>query len=275
MKIRYLVVFIALTLPLSMFSQEFRGTISGVVTDATGGTIAGAKVAVTETHTNTRVDVVTESTGQYTAAFLLPGDYDIAAKTPGFKEYIRKGVHVGAGEHPVIDFEMEVGDTSQAVTVTAEVPLVESSTGSTAQVITTEEVEDFPLNGLTPMMLGRLAMGVISTNEPGPVRPFDNGAASSFTMGGTAAQTSEILINGAPNAGFSRQMAYSPPQGAVTEVRAYSFESDAAFGHTGGGTVGERLQERGRLSCIHSHREPAARRDRGDSPLRRRQLVRV
>jgi hypothetical protein len=84
---------------------------------------------------------------------------------------VRQGLTLSTGEHPVIDFQLEVGDTSQAVTVTAEVPLVESSTGSTGQVITTEEVEDFPLNGLTPMMLGRLAMGVISTNEPGPVRP--------------------------------------------------------------------------------------------------------
>jgi hypothetical protein len=233
---RTICVFLCFTGGL-LHSQEFRGTFSGTVKDRQGAAIPRAKVTATAVSTGVTTTTLTETSGAYTIPFLQPGEYTLRAEAPAFKVAVRQGLTLSTGEHPVIDFELEVGDTSQAVTVTAEVPLVESSTGSTGQVITTEEVEDFPLNGLTPMMLGRLAMGVISTNEPGPVRPFDNGAASSFTMGGTAAQTSEILINGAPNAGFSRQMAYSPPQGAVTEVRAYSFESDAAFGHTGGGTI--------------------------------------
>jgi hypothetical protein len=88
MKLRYLVVF-ALALPLALSAQEFRGAISGAVTDATGGSIAGANITVTEIRTNTRIEAVTESTGQYTAPFLLPGDYDVSAKMAGFKEYVR------------------------------------------------------------------------------------------------------------------------------------------------------------------------------------------
>src|ERR1700755_1747684 len=89
-----LVAALAFTLPLALFSQEFRGVISGAVTDATGASVAGAKITVTETHTNVKTQVVSESTGQYTAPFLLPGDYDITAQMQGFKEFIRKGVHV-------------------------------------------------------------------------------------------------------------------------------------------------------------------------------------
>lgn len=218
-------------------AQEFRGTFSGSVTDRQGAAIVRAKVTATEINTGVPTATISEASGAYTIPFLQPGGYSIRAEAPGFKVAVRQGLTLSTGQHPVIDIVLDVGASNQSVMVTAEVPLVESSTGSTGQVITTEEVEDFPLNGLTPMMFGRLAMGVISTNEPGPVRPFDNNAASSFTMGGTASQTSEILINGAPNSGFSRQMAYSPPQGSVTEVRAYSFESDASFGHTGGGTI--------------------------------------
>ena len=142
-------------------AQEFRGAISGAVTDATGGTIAGAKVTVTETHTNTKIEAVTESTGQYTAPFLLPGDYDIAVKMAGFKEYVRKGVHVGAGEHPVIDIRLEVGDATLSVEVTAEAPLVNSENASVGHAITTKEVEDLPLNGGSPWMLSQLEIGVI------------------------------------------------------------------------------------------------------------------
>src|SRR5581483_4254045 len=105
------------------------------------------------------------------------------------------------------------------------------------QTVTTEEVEDLTVNGRTPMMLANLAMGVISTFEPGPVRPFDNSAPTSISMGGAPAGTNESLMNGAPNAGFGNAMAYSPPQDAVTQVRANAFESDASYGHTGGGVV--------------------------------------
>ncbi len=220
-----------------LHAQEFRGTFSGSVTDRQGAAIAKAKVTATEIRTGVPTSTLSETSGAYTIPFLQPGEYTIKVEAPGFKVAVRQGLTLSTGEHPVIDVVLDVGDINQSVTVTGEVPLVESSSGSTGQVITTEEVDDLPLNGMTPIMLSRLAMGVISTNEPGPVRPFDNGAASSFTMGGTASSTNELLINGSPNAGFSRQMAYSPPQGAVTEVRAYSFESDASFGHTGGGTV--------------------------------------
>jgi hypothetical protein len=78
-----LAVVFALALPLAMFSQEFRCAISGAVTDATGASIAGARITVLETRTNTKVEVETEATGQYTAPFLLPGDYDITARVAG------------------------------------------------------------------------------------------------------------------------------------------------------------------------------------------------
>ncbi len=93
---------------------------------------------------------MSESTGQYTATFLLPGDYDISAQMPGFKEVIRKGIHVGAGEHPQIDIQLEVGDTAQSVEVTAEVPLVNNENASVGSSLSTKEVEDLPLNGGSP-----------------------------------------------------------------------------------------------------------------------------
>ena len=82
------------------------------ITDPTGATVPGAKVTVTETHTGTKIPAVSDNSGQYTAPFLLPGEYDIAVQSPGFKEALRKGVHVGAGDHPVIDFRLDVGDVS-------------------------------------------------------------------------------------------------------------------------------------------------------------------
>src|ERR1035438_181897 len=115
---------LTLLIPVALFAQEFRGTISGSVTDPTGAAIASAKMTVTEEHTGTRIPTGSDGAGQYAATFLLPGDYDIAVASPGFKESLRKGVHVGAGDHPVIDVKLAVGDVDRSVEVTADAAMV-------------------------------------------------------------------------------------------------------------------------------------------------------
>ncbi|MBZ5620338.1 MAG: carboxypeptidase regulatory-like domain-containing protein [Acidobacteriia bacterium] len=236
-----LLAVLALSVPLTLFSQEFRGTISGVVTDPSGASIPGAKVTVTEINTGTKLEAVTEPTGQYTAPLLLPGDYDIAVKTQGFKEAVRKGVHLGAGEHPVIDVQMAVGDTSLSIEVTADAPLVNSENASVGSTITTKDVEDLPLNGGSPWMLAQLEMGVIyspftgNDTSSGAMNTYDS--SNNFSIAGTPTQSSEILLNGAPNSTWDMRSAYTPPKDAVQEVRAKVLDTDAAFGHTRGGTI--------------------------------------
>jgi hypothetical protein len=87
------------------------------------------------------------------------------------------------------------------------------------------------------MMIAQLAIGVIATGQPSLVHPFDSGAASAWSIGGTPAQTAEIMMDGAPNATWDNRMAYAPPQDAVQEVKVKAFDSDASYGHTAGGTI--------------------------------------
>src|SRR5665213_286601 len=237
---KFRLVVLALSLSFSAFSQEFRAAVSGEVTDTSGADVPAAKVDVAEIHTNTKPDVTTDASGKYNVLALLPGDYDITVVAPGFKASARKGLHIGAGEHPQIDFKLEVGDTTQSIEVTADVPIVNSENASVGQAVTTKEVEDIPLNGRSPIMLAQLAVGVI----PSPynstltlVHPFDTNNA--FSIGGTVNQTSETLLDGSPNATWDGRTAYSPPQDAVQEVRVKAFDSDASFGHTGGGTINQ------------------------------------
>jgi len=242
MKLRYQVVF-ALMLPLGMHSQEFRGNISGAVTDPTGAAIPGAKVVVTEVHTGTRIQTVVESTGQFTAPFLLPGDYDISVQTQGFKEAVRKGVHLGAGEHPVLDFKLSLGDSAQSIEVTADAPLVNSENATVGGAITTKEVEDLPLNGGSPLMLAQLEIGVIYSpfNSSSTVlQTYDS--SNNFSLAGTPTQSSEMLLNGAPNATWDMRLAFTAPKDAVQEVRVKVVDTDAGFGHTRGGTINQVLK---------------------------------
>ena len=169
---RSFVAALVMLLPLALSAQEFaRNHQRFGVTDASGAQIAGAKVTVTEVNTNTKTQTVSDGSGHYTAPFLLPGDYDIAVTAPGFKEALRKAIHVGAGDHPVIDFKLDLGDTAQTIEVTADVPLINSENSSVGQAITTKEVENLPLNGGTPLAFAALSMGVIATGQPGLIPP--------------------------------------------------------------------------------------------------------
>jgi hypothetical protein len=229
-------------IPAALFSQEFRGTISGTISDPTGAMIANVKVTVTETHTGTKVPTVSDSGGHYTVPFLLPGDYDIAAQIEGFKGFVRKAVHLGSGDHPVIDIRLDVGDMTQSIEVTADAAQLNTENASTGQSITTKEVEELPLNGRTPLMLASLSLGVTGIGQPGLIHPYDAAGAAGWSIGGAYAQTSELLIDGSPNASWDGRQAYSPPQDAVQEVRIKAFDTDAAFGHTAGGTLNQVLK---------------------------------
>ena len=228
-----------LLVAIPAFGQEFRGTLSGDITDPGAAAVANAQVTVTETHTGTAIHTTSDAAGQYTAPFLLPGDYEVHVAAAGFKEFTRRGIHVGAGDHPVIDVRLEVGASSQTVEVTADATLLNSENASIGQAITTKEVEEMPLNGRTPMMLAQLALGVVATGQPSLIHPFDSGGASAWSVGGSYAQTSELLVDGSPDATWDGRLAYSPPQDAVQEVRVKAFDSDAAYGHTGGGTLNQ------------------------------------
>ena len=232
----------ALLFVIPGFSQDLRGTLGGIVSDPTASPIAGAKVTVIETHTGAKSQLETDGSGHYSALSLLPGDYEISARFEGFKEFVRKGVHLGAGEHPAIDITLQLGDATQSISVTEDAPLVNSENASIGQAITTKEVENLPLNGGTPLVLASLAIGVLATGQPSLIHPFDSGAAAGWSIGGNPGQTNEILINGSPDATWDGRLAYSPPKDAVQEVRVKAFDSDAGFGHTGGGTLNQVLK---------------------------------
>jgi hypothetical protein len=242
----------------ALFGQEYRGTFSGSVTDPQGSAVPRATITAVETRTGTKTVATSESTGEYTLPFLMPGEYQITAEAAGFKRAVRKGLKLSAGEHPVIDLRLEVGAVNEAVTVTEEAPLVTAASASVGQVVTTREVEDLPVNGRAPIMLMTLSMGVLG-GAPGPVRPFDL-PGGGFIIGGISG-SNEFLLNGAPNASSVTSAsiaanttsggasAYSPPEDAVQEVRVNAFDSDAAYGHAGGGSAN--LITRSGTNSIH------------------------
>ena len=220
-------------------AQEFRGTISGTVTDTSGAVVPGAIVTVKETATGTTNTTKSDAAGQYVVPFLLPGSYSVTIAMPGFQQVTRGGITLQSQEHPIIDLALSVGEESQVVTVTSDAPLVDQANASVGQVISTESVENLPLNGRTPTTLAELSVGVITTAAPQIVHPFDNAAGNSWSMGGTPNQVSEVLLDGSPDLTLLGALAYAPTQDSVREVSVRPFDTDASFGHTIGGVINQ------------------------------------
>jgi hypothetical protein len=220
-----------------LHAQEFRGTITGRVVDAQGAAVPGAKITVTLISTAARSNTTSGSDGLYTVPFLSPGRYRLEVEATGFKHYLQDNLEVNAGDRVGLDIHLELGQLNETVTVTAEAPMLDTTTATAGQVINSAQVDNMPMNGRTPLVLAQLAFGVVPNSDPKFNRPFDNAGPSGFSMGGAPSQTNELLVDGAPDTTWDLRVSYNPPVDAVQEVRVHAFEADAAYGHTGGGTA--------------------------------------
>ncbi len=223
---------------VSCLAQEFRGTITGRVTDPQDAVVPGTRVLATQVETGARYQTVASADGQYALPFLAPGNYSLSAEAGGFRGYRRDGLRVGTNERVEIDVRLEVGSTAETVTISAEAPLLQTSTASLGQVINEKQVENMPLNGRSPMMLAQLAVGVIAGQaDMNQARTFDDTRQSNYSIGGAPSGRTEILMDGSPSMSQLTLVAFTPPVDAVVEVKVETFQADAAYGHSGGGTI--------------------------------------
>ena len=180
-----MVAILLLCVPLR--SQINTGRISGVITDQSGGAIAGAKVTVTEVATNVSRSLTTDSAGGYAAPNLLPGTYTVHVEFAGFANFDRQNVEVGAGGDIRVDVALRPGQQSQTVTVTESIPLVNTTNAQTGGTLETSVIESIPLNGRNYRWLVEYVPGVMT--QPG------EGIGSSMTNGG-GTDWVNFMVNG-------------------------------------------------------------------------------
>jgi hypothetical protein len=111
-------------------AQEARGTLLGRVMDPSNAVVVGAKVDAHNTDTGVHFTSTTNSSGDYLIPFLIPGPYTITVESTGFRTYSRKGIVVRVNDQMAVDVTLEVGQASQTVQVTAETPMLDTSTAS-------------------------------------------------------------------------------------------------------------------------------------------------
>ena len=150
------------------YAQAPTGTITGIVNDSTRAVVADARVSIANPATAQTWTVNTSAEGIYTAAALLPGEYQVIAEVPGFKR-TRVEARVEAGTTTSVDLVLELGAVTDSVTVTAAVPVVHYDHHQIGGVVGREQIASIPLNGRNFLELAKLEPGVTS-----PVRGVGN-----------------------------------------------------------------------------------------------------
>ena len=128
-----------------LLAQSGRGTITGTVQDGTGALVPGAEVVITNKASGVETKATTTSTGIYRAPYLEPGNYQVSAALKGFKTAVRDNVPVLLTQTVTLDFTLEVGEVTDTVTVSAEAPLLESSTAEIGINATEKEFHTWPI----------------------------------------------------------------------------------------------------------------------------------
>ena len=226
-KLLVLVSVLVVALPTLSEAQVGGGQITGIVTDSREAPVPGATVTATLSTRSSGRSVVSSSSGVYTVAGLQPGEYRVDIELTGFRTIRRQGVRVETGETVRLDFTLEVGALTDAVTVVADAPIVRAETASLGTVIENEQVVQLPLNGRLFIMLAAIAPGVAL--PPNSVLPRINGGRP---------RTNEYLFDGIsvlqPEPG---QLAFYPIIDAVQEFKIESNSPPAEFGRFNGGVV--------------------------------------
>ena len=220
--------------------QSMRATLTGRVTDPTGAIGPHAKIVVTDTDTGVKTMLESNSAGVYTAPFLPPGTYEISVSRPGFKTYLHTGLQLQIMQTVTENVVLQLGAVNETVTVRGGTPLIDTASVNTGQSLSSVQAEELPSNGRSPMGYAHLLYGVVAKGKHSMVqmRPFDNGAASDFSLGGGNSQSNEVLLNGVPNmVDGGRVSAFSPELDAVQSVRVNEYSVNTDQGDTSGGIV--------------------------------------
>lgn len=217
-------------------AQDFRGTLVGKVTDVTGAILPGVTVVVTNNDTKISQTVITDKDGTYRVPFLNVGVYTVTVSLSGFKKIERPKMEVKVGDAARADFALEPGPQTEVIQVTAETPLLNTTTGVSGLTIDAKQIAQLPLGDGTAYMLTRLAPGIMDTSDLHFSRPMDNGNLSGITANGVQGGN-EFTIDGTSNLSNTRGVGFSPPSGAIGQFKVQTNGFDAQYGHTAGAVV--------------------------------------
>lgn len=195
---RLSVIFTNLWLLSVSAGAQVSATLSGRVTDSTGGVVAAATVKANDLDTGVSRTVVTSQVGQYEMVALPLGRYELRAAKQGYAEQIRTGVVLVVGQDATADLVLRVGQVKEQVTVTEDVPIVNVSTQDISGLVGEKQVKELPLNGRSYDLLLPLNPGIVNftSQKTGGIGVSNSTTGNNFAVSGNRPQQNLFLLNG-------------------------------------------------------------------------------
>ncbi|MFL6254186.1 MAG: carboxypeptidase regulatory-like domain-containing protein [Pyrinomonadaceae bacterium] len=220
----------------STVHAQSTASIEGQVSDQDGAVVRGVEVTAVSRELSFRRTAVTDEAGRFQMAALAVGVYRVEARLPGFKTQIVESAALEVGKSFTLYFQLQVGDVSQAVTVTADRELTELSTMAVGRVVDQRAVQETPLNGRYFLDLG--------LRVPGSVTPPQNAFSASparglgslaFNTAGNREETVNYLVNGITlnNLTFS-SVSFQLPINTIREFKVDNSTFSAQYGESSG-----------------------------------------
>jgi hypothetical protein len=227
-------------------AQEFRSTLTGQVTDPSGAVVPNAAVTAVKNDTHQTYQAKTDHTGIYSIPYMLPGLYTVMVKAPGFKTHVQEKVLLQASQRYGLNVRLQVGAATQRITVTSAPPLINTASGSSANMLTGREIENLPLNGRQIYMLigttpgSQFLQTQFGASGYSGTRGWD--VSNNYALGGGVQGYNMFTLDGTnitEMGGFGPEGTWivAPNVDAVQEVNVMSDTYDAKYGHSTGGTV--------------------------------------
>jgi hypothetical protein len=243
MSFRGTILFVVLFgLSIITFGQGFQGGLRGSARDQGGAVVPGVEVTLTNEATSLSRMAVTNDSGEYSFAALEPGSYRLNASLPGFKAIALTGIRVGTQQFVTLDLKLEVGAVAEAVSVTAEVPLIETSNASTGTVLGSLDLATLPAPGRNAFMIGASVPTVIPSGDTQFNRQQDQSNASLISLGGGTRRGNNYTLDGVPITDMRNRATANPTIEALEDVKVQVHTYDVEMGRTGGGVFNTTLR---------------------------------
>jgi hypothetical protein len=229
----------------ALSAQTFRGSIQGTVTDPSGAAVPAAQVKVSSSETGFSRTVATNDHGEYVVSELPLGTYSVTASKQGLNATTFEHVPVSVGAVQRADIKMSMGEVREKVEVTAEVPMVETSTDTLGGTIEGEQAAQLPVNGRDYTKILELVPGAVSdpngsTESAGSYGLMsvngNRGRSNNYLLDGTDMNDGYRNLPSVNQAGVWGCPSTLLPLDAIAEVPVTA-SPDAEFGRSSGATV--------------------------------------
>lgn len=233
------VVLLLVYLSTCAYAQS-TASIEGLITDQHGALVSGVEITATDRAIGVTRLAITDDSGRYQLAALPVGNYRLEVSAQGFQTRVLERLRVEVARKLTQDFQLEIGDVAQEVTVTTTASdLIERATISVGHVIDREKVQTLPLNGRYFLDLGLLVPGSVTPPQgafsSAPIRGL---GSFSITTAGNREETTNYIINGITlNNLTNSSITFQPSIGAVQEFKVDNSTFSAEYGQSSGAVV--------------------------------------